>query len=126
MDIQLKQAQYDRLMYYAQIGATAAESLQQFEELRQTIETDNGIKTYVLVISYQEVPVTPAPFNIGAESYPPGVRKTLRSNRPITRQDVDDALRNVATTEELTLVTPDLFGVAGWAQLSAYNFSTGG
>lgn len=125
MDIQLKQAQYDRLMYYAQIGAEGSGSLQQFEELRQAIETDNGIKTYVLVISYQEVPLTPAPFNASA-GYPPGVRKTLRLNRPITRQDVDDALNDAATTEELTLVTPDVAGVVGWTQLSAYNFSTGG
>ena len=64
MDIQLKQAQYDKLMYYAQIGAAGAGSLQQFEELRQAIETDNGIKTYVLVVSYQEVPLEPAPFNV--------------------------------------------------------------
>jgi len=125
MDIQLKQAQYDKLMYYAQIGAAGAGSLQQFEELRQAIETDNGIKTYVLVVSYQEVPLEPAPFNVLAP-YPPGVRKTLRLSRPITRQDVDDALRNVATTDELTLVTPDPLGVVGWTQLGAYNFSTGG
>jgi uncharacterized protein (DUF2236 family) len=122
----LKQAQYDKLMYYAQIGAVGAEALQQFEELRQSIETDNGIKTYVLMVLYQEVPLAPAPVNIGVESYPPGVRLELRLNRPITRQDVDDALRDVATTEELTLVTPDPRGVVGWTQLSAYNFSTGG
>lgn len=125
MAITLKDSQYATLMLYAETGATAQGKSTEFEALRQSIEADNGIKTYVLVLSYQEVPVVPAPVNtMGA--YPPGSRKTLRLNRPITRQDVDDALRNVATTEDLTLVTPDPLGVVGWSQLSAYNFATGG
>lgn len=125
MTITLKDSQYATLMLYAEVGAAGRAKLTEFEELRRSIEADNGVQTYVLVISYQEVPVAPAPVNYSGE-YPPGVRKTLRLNRPITRQDVDDLLRDVPTTEELTLVTPDPLGVAGWSQLSAYNFSTGG
>lgn len=125
MAITLKDSQYATLMLYAETGASGQGKLTEFETLRQSIETDNGIKTYVLVLSYQEVPVVPAPVNTTG-AYPPGSRKTLRLTRPITRQDVDDALRDVATTEELTLVTPDPLGVVGWSQLSDYNFATGG
>lgn len=121
MSITMTPGQYQALLHYAEAGAGEYDVVTEFEALRSSIDTANGVTRYVLVVRYQEVPQAPAVIG-RTEPYPAGMDIRIEQTRPITRADVDAVLLNKQTTSALVLVTPDPRGVVGWSELDAYVF----
>lgn len=120
--ITMTRAQYDALLNAAQVDIDPAALLR----LREMIDTANGITRYFLWIRWQDVGGRPPPRIELGKGWPPLQTYFLELERPLTRADVDDVLRNNATSPVDPQVTPDRYGVVGWTFLPDYSFPAGG
>lgn len=120
MAITLTRSQYDALLAAATLGDAAAAAA-----LRRTIDEANGITRYFLYIRWQDVGGKPPPRIELGKGWPPEQTYQLELERPIARADVDDVLRNNATSPATVMVTPDRRGVLGWTMIEDYDFQAG-
>lgn len=118
--IEMTAAQYENLLRYAAVGAAAQLETANLLTLRAAVDDLNGVTRRSLAIRYQAVPAAPQPNP--PVPYPPSVTFVLELLRPITRQDVDEALRGVETIPALVTVTPDPQQIVGWTLLEDYEF----
>jgi len=116
-DITITRAQYDALLAAASSSNTA-----EVTRLRGLIDAANGITRYVLQIRWQDAGGTPPPRLQRFSDWPVAQTYKLELDRAITRQDVDDVLAQRATSAVSVLVTPDVNGVVGWAEIEEYAF----
>lgn len=116
-NITMTRTQYDTLLAAAKVGnPTAAASL------GRDIDRVNGITRYFLYIRWQDVGGNPPPRIELGRGWPVDQTYQLELERPISRADVDDVLRNNASNPVSTMVTPDRNGVVGWTLLGDYEF----
>lgn len=119
-NVTLTRAQYDALLALA-----STTSASEARTLRRTIDQANGITRYFLYIRWQDVGgKPPARVELG-KGWPANQTYQLELERPISRADVDDVLRNNASNPVSVMVTPDPAGVVGWTLVDDYDFQAG-
>lgn len=116
--------QYNLLLDFAYGRNTKVADLR---DLQAKIDRANRIKRYFLNIRWYERGGS-APSRIELRdlgSWPPTQDYLLRQDRPITRDDVDQVLRNIAKNPVLdaVTVTADVRGIVGWTELESWDFN---
>lgn len=118
MSISMSRAQYESLTALA-ITADPTSG----RTLRSEIDVANGVKRYSLNLRWKDVGGKPPPRIELGKGWPEEMTRLLELDRPITRRDVDDVLREVATNPAATMVTPDPLGIVGWTYIDDYDFT---
>lgn len=120
-DVTLTRSQYESLL-----AALDGDEQIDTAALRAAIDSANGIQRFLLRIRWYETGgAASVPFSIqDGGNWPPRQTFTLRQDRAISREDVDDVVRAQATNPVGVQVTPDPNGVVGWEDLDDYDFLT--
>ena len=117
MSISMSRTKYDDLVALAILADPSSG-----RTLRAEIDAENGIHRYALQLRWKDVGGRP-PANVElGKGWPPALTRLLELDRPITRRDVDDVLRQVAVNPAATMVTPDPLGIVGGTYIDDYNF----
>lgn len=118
-DVTLTRSQYESLLA-ALDGDTQVDAT----TLRRVIDSANNIQRFFLKIRWFETGgATSQPFSIqNGGNWPLTQSFTLRQDRAIAREDVDDVVRTQATNPVDVQVTTDPDGVVGWTDVDDYDF----
>lgn len=121
MSITLEQEEYDALVALAREGATTPERQRAVADYVKMIDQKNGIIRYVLWVQWQEVDSLLPPGTAFPEVWPPELRlKIERTDRQISRADVNYMLSQRATKPVTVMVSPDIGGILGWTLIDDY------
>lgn len=117
MTVSMSRTKYEDLVALALLADPSSG-----RSLRAAIDTENGIRRYALQLRWKDIGGKP-PRNVElGKGWPQEMTRLLELDRPITRRDVDDVLRQVAVNPAATMVTPDPLGIVGWTYIDDYNF----
>lgn len=119
--ISLSQEYYEALIALARLGAQTPDTNRTLDSFLRQIEQTNGIQRSILWIQWQEKNTPLPPQTAFPDVWPPELRYYLELvTRPITYQDVQEALKKKASQPINVLVTSDPGAQLGWTKLDDY------
>ena len=112
--------QYEALSSLARQGQPG-DLLRRINALLQEIEKSNGITRSFMHVQWQELGAALPAGTRFPDRWPPELRCTVeRTDRPVSRADVDAVLASKARRPTNILVTIDPGGELGWMSISDY------
>ena len=121
MELTLNQEEYESLIALAQRGASTADEKRQLDAWLTHIETKNGIVRHRLWVQWQEADSPLPPTTRFPEKWPPELRAYIEQiTRPISKEDVQQVLKQKARNPVTVLVTPDPGATLGWTPIDSY------
>lgn len=117
----ITQEQYLALVSLARAGCETAEKTRLLEKFLKDIEASNGLKRYLLLVQWQEMD-SPLPRNTDFPAiWPPEMRATIeRSDRPSTKGEVLQLVKERSKRATNILVTRDPAGLVGWTKVDDF------
>jgi hypothetical protein len=119
--ITLTMEQYGALVELARAGTASADGRRRIDAFVQDIDRTNDVQRYTLQVRWQD-PGQPLPMGVSfPDVWPPELQTMItRTDRPIARTDVTDAVGKLSTRPLNILVTSDPGGLVGWSTLDAW------
>lgn len=120
-NVTLDQEQYQALVFLARKGAATSDAKRVLEQFLKAIDKANDITRYFLKVRWQELEA-PLPKRTSFPTvWPPELELSLeRTDRPIAKVDVLDAVTKQASKPTNILVTRDPAGMAGWTKIDDF------
>ncbi len=114
--------QYEALVTLARDGVSGdADRTRQLEVWLRQIEKGNGITRYAIRLRWLESKAPEPKVRDFPLKWPPELDAVMeRTDRPISRADVEEYLKEKARQPVNVMVTKDLGGIAGWTKLEDF------
>ena len=113
--------QYEALVFLARKGAGTSDAKRVLENFLKDVDKTNGVTRYFLKARWQELGAALPKITSFPTTWPPELELDLeRTDRPIAKVDVEEAVNKKASKPENIMVTRDPAGIAGWTKLDQF------
>jgi hypothetical protein len=121
MSATLTTEQYASLIFLARKGAASSDAKRVLENFLRDIDKSNDVTRYFLKVRWQELNAALPKNTSFPTTWPPTQELDLeRTDRPIAKVDVEEAVNKKASKPENILVTYDPAGIAGWTKIAEF------